>query len=389
MKILILSYFFKPDLSAGSFRTTSLIDEIQRKHPDKHVDVITTVPNRYQAFKDKSLYEEHIDNISIYRAKVQDKRSGILGQLINFFLFFFFTLKITKGQQYQLVYATSSKLMTAFLGAVIATQKRAYLYLDIRDIFIDTLQDVFSKKITLFIMPFLKPIEKFTFNRANHVNLVSKGFLPYFKKYYPKLSYSFFTNGIDDIFISHSLKENNDQPHQILEVIYAGNFGDGQGLHRIVPPLAKALEGKAHFKIIGDGGKKKELIDEIKKLNVSNVEIISPVKRDILLQYYSEADILFLHLNDYDAFKKVIPSKIFEYACYQKPIWGGLSGYIVDFIDENISDAYIFSPCDVNQAINMFNKIRVGDIQKRQEFINQFSRNVIMEKMADDIFSLK
>ena len=68
MKILILSYFFKPDLSAGSFRTTSLIDEIQRKHPDKHVDVITTVPNRYQAFKDKSLYEEHIDNISIYRA---------------------------------------------------------------------------------------------------------------------------------------------------------------------------------------------------------------------------------------------------------------------------------------------------------------------------------
>ena len=182
MKILILSYFFKPDLSAGSFRTTSLIDEIQRKHPDKHVDVITTVPNRYKAFKDQSLYEEHIDNISIYRAKVQDKRSGILGQLINFFLFFFFTLKTTKGQQYQLVYATSSKLMTAFLGAVIATQKRAYLYLDIRDIFIDTLQDVFSKKMTLFIMPFLKPIEKFTFNHANHVNLVSKGFLPYFKK---------------------------------------------------------------------------------------------------------------------------------------------------------------------------------------------------------------
>ena len=43
-------------------------------------------------------------------------------------------------------------------------------------------------------------MEKYTFSHANHINLVSEGFKEYFNKYkYPTFSY--FTNGIDDIFL--------------------------------------------------------------------------------------------------------------------------------------------------------------------------------------------
>jgi len=51
LKILVLSFYFRPDLSAGSFRTTAVVDALKQKMPaDGQVDVLTTLPNRYSSF---------------------------------------------------------------------------------------------------------------------------------------------------------------------------------------------------------------------------------------------------------------------------------------------------------------------------------------------------
>src|SRR5438477_6707267 len=99
--------------------------------------------------------------------------------------------------QYDLVFATSSRLMTAALGAWIARRTGARLYLDIRDIFVDTIGDVFpmAKKLST---PMLGALEKFTMRRADRINLASRGFEDYFRLRYPDRSYAWFTNGIDD-----------------------------------------------------------------------------------------------------------------------------------------------------------------------------------------------
>lgn len=390
MKILVLSYFFRPDLSAGSFRSAALIESLKKNHPNVQVEVITSRPNRYKGFTDECASVEEDGNVTIYRADVNNKYNGMVGQIISFVLFFFFAFKMVKGKRYDVIYATSSRLMTAFLGAMISLVKRVPLYLDIRDIFIDTLEDVFPKKINFFVLPMLYIVEKFTINKASKVNLVSEGFLPYFHKKYPKQNYSVHTNGIDPIFLDEFNKENQEgmpQQKNMLTVVYAGNFGDGQGLHKIIPALAHRLGERVHFQLIGDGGRKKELIQEIEKLSLQNVELIAPVNRNVLLNYYRNADVLFLHLNDYDAFKKVIPSKIFEYACFSKPILGGLSGYIVDFIGNNISDAYIFHPCDVDEAVARFNELSLN-VEKRVFFVQSHTRENIMGKLSDDIFTV-
>lgn len=387
MNLLVISFFYKPDLSAGSFRTTALVDSIKMKYPTARVDVVSTLPNRYKDFSEDCKKFEYDGNITIYRADVSTKFSGILGQIISFILFFLFTLKLVFGKKYDVVYATSSRLMTAFLGATVSTLKRIPLYLDIRDIFIDTVSDVFSRKMTVLILPILSIIERFTIKKADKVNVVSQGFLPYFENKFNDKSYSFFTNGIDSIFLNECNKNFAKEKNSPLLIVYAGNFGDGQGLHKIIPQLAKKLENKVIFQIIGNGGRKKELEQQLAILNVSNVQLIPPVSRSELLGYYDSADILFLHLNDYDAFKKVIPSKIFEYACYNKPIFGGLSGYIVEFIESNIADAYIFHPCNVDEAVKEFNKINF-EVHSREEFIHQYKRSNIMDNLTDDVMTL-
>lgn len=390
MKILILSFYYEPDLCAGSFRCTALVNELLLKQvPDLELEVVTTLPNRYATYSADALEYEQRDNLEIHRVALPTHKSGMLDQVKAFYFFYKRALAISKNQKYDLVFATSSRLFTAFLGARISRVKGVPLYLDIRDIFLDTLKDVLSAKLAYFLMPFLTLVEKYTFSKVDKVNLVSGGFLNYFQSRYPRLIYDLYTNGIDKEFINADLdiQSENKPKQKIKTILYAGNIGEGQGLHRIVPQLAAKLGSNFKIQVIGDGGRKQQLIDAIENLSVQNVELISPVSRKELIEHYCQADILFLHLNDYEAFEKVLPSKIFEYACFNKPMLAGVTGYAAKFIQDNITNAGVFSPCNVDHAVQAIAGLSY-DGEQRLDFINAYSRESIMKEMSQSVLSL-
>lgn len=385
-KILVLSFYYKPDLCAGSFRCTALVNELSKK--DVSIQVVTTTPNRYKTFNAKEISHKDKLNVSVERINVPSHNSGIFDQIKSFYFYYREATKITKNNEYDLIVATSSRLFTAFLGARISRKKQIPLYLDIRDLFVDTVPNVLSSITTFIIRPFLKIIESYTFSSAKKINLVSEGFLPYFIKDYPKISLSFFTNGIDEEFIEvsgtkYDSKENNFP----INILYAGNIGEGQGLHKIVPQMALILKDKVNFKIIGDGGLIQKLNFYVEKFNLDNVNVSPPVDRDVLIDEYKRADVLFLHLNDYDAFGKVLPSKLFEYAAMNKPILAGVSGYSADFIKSEIDDCEVFLPANSKDAIDKLNKLDLS-IKRRSKFIEKFDRKKIMSIMAQDIYDL-
>ena len=385
-KILVLSFYYKPDLCAGSFRCTALVNELSKK--DVSIQVVTTTPNRYKTFNAKPISHKDKLNVSVERINVPSHNSGIFDQIKSFYFYYREATKISNNNEYDLIVATSSRLFTAFLGARISRKKQIPLYLDIRDLFVDTVPNVLSSITTLIIRPFLKMIESYTFSSAKKINLVSEGFLPYFIKDYPKISLSFFTNGIDEEFIEvsgtkYDSKENNFP----INILYAGNIGEGQGLHKIVPQMALILKDKVNFKIIGDGGLIQKLNFYVEKFNLDNVIVSPPVERDVLIGEYKRADVLFLHLNDYDAFGKVLPSKLFEYAAMNKPILAGVSGYSADFIKSEIDNCEVFLPANSKDAIDKLNNLDLS-IKRRSKFIEKFDRKKIMSMMAQDIYDL-
>ncbi len=384
MKILYLTFYFKPDLCAGSFRNSPLAESLKSKlGKDSSIELITTVPNRYQNYTAEAPVFEEIDGMTIHRILIPQHKSGFIDQIKSFFVFFFQTLKITRGKQYDLVFASSSRLFTAFLGKVISQRKDSKLYLDIRDIFTDTMKDVLkSKMIKTFLIPVLTMIESYTFRNADHINLVSEGFKRYFHKY-NRPKYTFFTNGIDDEFLNLNIIEKNDNTNNVIT--YAGNIGEGQGLEKIIPKAAAKLPD-FRFRIIGNGGRLKELTEQLEKHSVPNVELIQPVNRKELIEYYKNTGFLFLHLNDYPAFEKVLPSKIFEYATFNVPMIAGVSGYAAEFIKQNVSSHILFSPGDVNMMVNKINGYSFHKVD-RSDFISKFSRSQIMNKMSDSILS--
>ncbi|WP_428741985.1 glycosyltransferase family 4 protein [Tenacibaculum sp.] len=386
MKILFLTFYYEPDLSAGSFRNTSLFKELlNHLNDDDTLEVITTHPNRYDSFKADAKDKEEIKKgVVVNRIKIPEHGSGIIGQVKSYKEFYFRALSLTKDKKYDLVYASSSRLFTAFLGAKVARKKKAKLYLDIRDIFRETITDLYKNKIiNLGLNLVLKPIENYTFGRAGHINLVSKGFKSYFKNY-KKAEYSFFTNGIDELFLSLPTNNTEEKKNEVKTIIYGGNIGEGQGLDLIIPDIAKKLSGTHKFQIIGDGGGREKLEEKLKVNNVENVEMIPPVSRNELINYYQKADYLFLHLNKHKAFERVLPSKLFEYGTFNKPIIAGVDGYAKEFLKENMSNLILFEPTNAEELYNRLTNF-IYKNEERIEFKKNFSRAEINKRMTESI----
>ncbi|MDR2409879.1 MAG: glycosyltransferase family 4 protein [Bacteroidales bacterium] len=385
MKILYLTFYFEPDLCAGSFRNTSLVQSLSDQlGQNDTIDVYTTYPNRYKTYKKAVPNFEEKKNIRINRINVPEHESGIIDQIATFCFFFFTVRKFVRNKNYDLVFASSSRLFTAYLGYSIANKKNIPLYLDIRDIFVDTIGDILKNPFGSLVIFVLRIIEKKTFNHASHINLISEGFLPYFKLFKCS-SYSFFSNGIDEEFLDNHMEIKNDNKQMVI--MYAGNIGEGQGLEKIIPPAAEMLGDNYKFLIIGGGGKKGKLLSEILKRKLNNVEVQDPVSRNELRDLYNKAQFLFIHLNDYKAFERVLPSKIFELASYDKPIIAGVLGFSYRFIKENVQNVILFKSCNVESFVDQVKKFNYKTLH-RGEFINKYQRKFIDYNMSQSIINI-
>ena len=387
MRILVLSYYYPPDIGPGSLRAKSIVDALLEEGPSNlKIDVITTKPNRYHSLDILDPKIANNNKVSINRIILPQHKNGILDQAKCFALFSFAVRKLTSKKKWDIVIATSSRLMTASLATYIAKQSNSKIYLDIRDLFTDAINDLYKNKFLHILMPIFYSLEKWTFKSANKLNIVSKGFFNYIEKIAPNISISTYTNGVDEMFIKNDFSSKKISSKPLI--LYAGNIGDAQGLHRIIPVIANSLKD-FQFKLIGDGSAKKLLIDNDLFKSQNNIEILKPMLRNELICEYQNADILFLHLNDHKAFHKVLPSKIFEYAATGKPILAGVSGYAAEFLKEQVKGVEVFDPCDVvSMKIGLEKLLNGPKIIDRNDFCLRYSRKKIMKKLAKDVLTL-
>lgn len=390
MKILILSFYYPPDLSAGSFRVSALVDALQKLDSSLEIEVITTQPNRYAEYRPNTS-KQSFDRVSITRLSVADHTSDILGQSKSFWAYGRQALKAAHGQSYDLIFSTSSRLLTASLGALIARKLNVPLYLDVRDIFVDTLKSLYGQWYFQPVILAASLLERITINSAVKVNLVSEGFSGYFQNRYPTTRFSFISNGVDTEVpwnkraLSVCRSKSTGKADLALRILYAGNVGDGQALHDILPKMAKKLPD-CEFIVVGSGGRLSALRDKLSEFSVGNVTLQPPVKRCQLAELYGQADVLFLHLGSQKAFKRVLPSKIFEYAASGKPVLAGVSGYAKKFIESEIDNSVTFSPGDCQSAVLALGGLST-ELTDRTAFTEKFCRSLLMLNLAEDIMS--
>ncbi len=386
VRILFLSFYFRPDLSACAFRSTELARALcSLGNSEVHVEVLTTRPNRYATFQPDAPEIEEAPGMTIRRFAVPRHSSGMVDQSRVFATYAWQVSRSVRRGCCDLVLATSSRLMTAVLGAWVSSRVQSPLYLDLRDIFVETMGELLESGVRrAFLAPF-RSLESYALRRARRVNLVSEAFADHFRRVVPHQDFRFFTNGVDDEFLGVSY--GNSEPNPRPLIVCAGNIGQGQGLDRILPQAARLLDGEADFLIVGDGGMRRYLERNLAAMGVRNVRLHPPVPRPELVEIYRRADYLFLHLNAHAAFHRVLPSKLFEYAATGKPILAGVAGYPRTFLKQWVTGVEVFDPCDAPAMAAAFRRLRPG-LYCREEFVRRFARSQLARAMAEDILEL-
>lgn len=387
MKIVFFTFYFPPDIGAGAFRSVAFSKSLKRKlKDDDKVHVITAHPNRYKAHRVKAKDIEIDEMITIHRINVPAHSGTMFSQAYTFCVFFFYAFNLCRKLKPDFLIGTSSRLMTAILTWISASFLKKRYFIDMRDIFSETISDIFMQKnrmIGLIIKYIFLKLERWILSSAAGVNVVSGGFIKYFEKNGIDTSnWFFFPNGVDEDFVDFPMHD-IEQKKKVKTILYAGNIGKGQGLEKIIPDIAKSLGSEYLIKIIGDGGAISILKESLKKENVKNIQLLPPVGRLELTQYYLEADVLFLHLNNIPAFKRVLPSKIFEYAALGKPIIGGLNGYSAEFMRQNIPYAQVFSPGDSKRAVKLI--LDSNSIEITRDMVNKFVRKYLRVSIMDEL----
>lgn len=381
--IVYLSYHFEPDLSAGSFRNSAVANAFAHKMKGRaEIHLFCTQPNRYKNATEVTRSLERKGNLIIHRMAVPQHGNGFLLQIWSFWHFQRAVKAEIKNLEVDYIYASSSKLFTAYLAYRIAKVRRLNYAIDLRDLFSENLRELitwplFNRLISWLVKTFF---EQPCLKNAYQIIINSEAFRDSIPKEY-KGEVHFIPNGIDDEFLNWEQSE--ELPDQPKVICYAGNIGEGQGLHKIIPQLAEQLGEVYKFILIGDGSAKQKLVNELKRRNLKNVECLPPMKRKLVLEHYQNSHYLFLHLNDFKSFEKVLPSKVFEYAGGNIPILAGVAGYAKKFIDQEIRQSvFTFNPCDVN-SVSTFLKNAHYQKCRRTEFVEKYARKNLNRNMAD------
>lgn len=396
-RILYLTFYFEPDLCAGSFRNTPLAFSLAELAKQKHteIDLYTTIPNRYISYEADYREKETVHNLTIHRLAIPRHKSGKLDQMRSFYSYYRQVMKLTRHKEYDLVFASSSRFFTSWLGYRVAKKKRAKLIVDVRDLLSDTVKDLSRNRLMRSAgSAFIRALEKRVYHYASHLNLISPGFRPAFREI-PSNRVSEYSHGVDPDFTDAIQKQSQStsslSAKSVTEVLYAGNIGEGQGLHNILPGVASALRETHHFTVIGDGSAITQLKRAIEEMNLTNVTLRKPVSRVLLVREYMEADILFLHLESGEVFRRVLPSKIFEMAATGRPIVAGVEGYARTFLQKEVAGTGLFSPGDCQEAVDVIRRVgrNGGDVTliDRSLFIKTYSRPILDQQFAEKIVS--
>ena len=149
--------------------------------------------------------------------------------------------------------------------------------------------------------------------------------------------------------------------------------------------MKKLINQNFFFNIIGTGSEinnLKKKIEEKKLFNFYIFELKNPI---IDIKIYDYIDYGLSSLKNIKTFKKVIPSKLYEYIFYKKKIvFFGPNGEASDMI-KSLNIGHVFT---AKSKINKIKFIKKPKFKLNNQVIKSFSRKLIAKKILNDLKQL-
>lgn len=186
MKVLIISQYYSPDITAAAFRMSETVSGLEKKGIEVHV--ITTTPHK------SNLALQDIDNKNITRIKIPFFKKQIrLTYLFQYLLFSFGAIKsafkLKKFFKYDLILASSPPITIALPAFLIKILTGKPLIFDIRDVWPDSAAAINKIKKHGLVYKFFKLVETFIYRKADYITCVAAPMKEYIFELSKKIIY--------------------------------------------------------------------------------------------------------------------------------------------------------------------------------------------------------
>jgi glycosyltransferase involved in cell wall biosynthesis len=380
-KILIVSQYYHPDVTAAAFRIKETADILSSK--GHQISVITAKPHKGIINSSKKYDDANVKVIRLPIIKYYGKgKWNYLAHYASFMLNALFAYLVNFGQKYDVVFASSPPLSVGLAGFLMSAIQGSKFILDIRDIWPDSAVAAGQLNQNSKLYKFGKILEQWLYKKADLITCVSIPMADYIRGFIIKGNVAVIYNGVPHQYL-HSEGDRETPNNTLFEdnkinITYLGNMGYVQNL-QVILEVAKQIKDEMpeiKFYFIGDGIEKSRL-EKFKEDNfLDNVMIIGPVAKTQAIQLMRESSALFFQLKDDMVMEKTVPSKVFDYMTAGKPILFGIRGE-GKLILEQVKGNIYYKPDSTESFINAVQKLKKN---YQQLSINARENMVIVDK---------
>ena len=332
MKILIITQFFPPDITAAAFRmgdTASLLAQAGHE-----VKVLAGEPHKGSA--EGINMDDLVDpQVEVIRCAIKPlERKGMRAYISHYMSFV--RSSISQGMQLKkkgwrpnVILCSSPPLFVGFAGRYLKFRFRVPLVFEVRDIWPDSAVAAGQLSQSGKAYKIGRMMEKNFYRHADRITCVAKPMAEYIRGHC-KTPVEVVYNGIQQRLVP-PVEPPPVKAGGLRTILYAGNFGHVQNMDLIVKGFIQAsVDGKISnwkLRLIGTGTK----LDELNQIVADHdaeylVSIEPPVSRDAVFREMVSADALYLSLQKSFVLEHTIPSKVFDYLAMSRPVVAALGG---------------------------------------------------------------
>lgn len=309
--------------------------------------------NKTFRFSKWTIYKnERMDNFNfIWIGAISYYTNGMF-RMINMLLYAITLLIVglTKKKPVTII-GSSPTLFTAFSSMILAKLKGTVFYMEVRDLWPESLEINSNKKGIIYRL--LLWMEGQLYKRSDQIIVLTEGIKRRLvDKGVNEKKIIFLPNGIDIEAIPNELDQLLTRRESIRAqigvsnddflFIYAGAHGPANDLEQIVyAAVALKDEQKIMFAFIGEGVEKEKIRNLVQRFGlVDKVLMLPGVAKSKVHEYLACGDGFIISLKDIPLFEGALPNKIFDYLIYDKPIITTVKGEIEQFLSKYKSGYY-------------------------------------------------
>ena len=346
MRILYVSHYFPPEMGAPAGRVAGLSRVWAAAGHDVHV--LTGFPHHptgrihpgYRRAFCRGFLREELDGVHVHRTWIFPAANrGKIRRSLNYSSFMVSAtiagaLRLPRPD---VIVATSPQLLCAAAGQLLARRFRVPLVMEVRDLWPESLIAVGASGQQSFLVASLERLARGLYARAAHIVTVTDSQRDVIVRFgVPPDRVTVVPNGVDSAFLDAAALLANPAPGAggRFVLTYIGTIGMAHHLETLLEAAALFRdEPRFHFRLVGEGARRKALESLARARNLANVEFCGERPRGEVARWIAESSACAVLLRRNETFRTVVPSKLLEIMAVGRPIILGVEGEARSLLD--------------------------------------------------------